>query len=102
MCNCDWTMEKSYFMNAVWSLVRDGTIPFDEYKNLLGKYTKRAEKKAKEMKLEDYNDKLKRTSQWKENRQKAVQRAEENLRQAKEWLAQTDKEIEETLAPYRN
>jgi len=90
-----------YYLNAVYHLVEYGDIPLYEYKKLLGKYSKKAEQEAEKNKRKEYEYYLELTSHWKENRLRDVREAEEQLRKAKDALARTKEEVEETLAPFR-
>lgn len=89
-----------YYLNAVYRLVEYGDIPLNEYKKLLGNYSKKAEREAEKMKRKEYEDRLKITSHWKENRLKDVHEAEERLQKAKDALARTEEDIKEALAPF--
>ena len=90
-----------YYLKAVYHLVEYGDIPLYEYKKLLGKYSKEAERKAEKMKRKEYEDRLEITSHWKENRLEEVHEAEERLLKAKDALARTEEYIKEALAPFR-
>lgn len=95
------TQNERHYLSAVWELVNDGDIPLNEYKKLLGKYSKKAEQRAKENEHSDYEETLRRVSGWKKYRLEKVHEAEEQLQKAKDSLARVDEEIEEALAPFR-